>query len=196
MSFEPASRFRAAPWSIATAAVIALFALAPAAADEHRELGAHVHGWGTLNIAIEGSDLAMELQAPGADIVGFEYEAVSAQDKISVQDAAAQLARPLELFELSAGAQCSVTSASANLAGAEADTDHEATDPHLGHHAEFEASYAFKCLDPSALTALDFHYFEKFPNAEGLVVQLISQSGTHRYEIRRAAPQLDLSGVM
>src|SRR6185369_1509759 len=45
------------------------------AAEEHRELGVHEHGRGTLNIAIEGNKVTMELEAAGVDIVGFEHAA-------------------------------------------------------------------------------------------------------------------------
>ena len=46
----------------------------PALAEEHRQLGPHQHGHGTLNIAIENGEVSMDLDVPGADIVGFENE--------------------------------------------------------------------------------------------------------------------------
>jgi len=54
-----------------------VLACTPAFAEETRELGAHEHGVGAMNIAIEAGTVAMELRAPGADIVGFEYQAKS-----------------------------------------------------------------------------------------------------------------------
>src|SRR5262249_38687966 len=52
------------------------FAVHPAAAQSaHRELGPHEHGRGTLNIAIEGNRVSMELEVPGMDIAGFEHAA-------------------------------------------------------------------------------------------------------------------------
>ncbi len=51
-----------------TGLVSAAFILAtPALAEEatHRQLGPHVHGQGTLDIAIEGKKIEMELVAPG-----------------------------------------------------------------------------------------------------------------------------------
>ncbi len=100
------------------AAIVGLaFAVAgstgPAAAQQ-RELGAHEHGKGTLNIALEGSRLTMELEAPGVDIVGFEHKAKSAKDKAVVANAKKQLAKPLALFKLPAAAGCVVKQAKAN----------------------------------------------------------------------------------
>ena len=81
---------------------------APAFAEEHRELGPHVHGHGTLNIAIEGSRVTMELEVPGMDIVGFEHAAKGNEQLAAVDKASKVLAGPLELFRMPAGAGCSV----------------------------------------------------------------------------------------
>ena len=74
-----------------TSLIIALMAPSVLFAQETRELGAHEHGHSALNIAIEGGQVAMELQAPGADIVGFEYEAISAEDRAKLDAAIAAL---------------------------------------------------------------------------------------------------------
>ena len=95
--------------------LVALFFLAAAtqsiAAEGHRELGAHEHGRGTLNIAIEGAKVTMELEVPGADIVGFEHAAKSRTEKAAVEKATTQLQAPLSLFGLPASAACRVTEA-------------------------------------------------------------------------------------
>ena len=113
---------------ISSAALLACLAT-PLAAEEARQLDAHEHGVGQLDIAIEGTEIAMELHAPGADIVGFEYEAENAVDRGAVDAAVAILARPLDLFLLSDSAACSVVRASAGL---ESEADHDDHDDH-GH---------------------------------------------------------------
>ena len=111
--------------------VIALIAAAPALAEEKRSLDSHEHGVGTLNIAVDGNDVAMEFHAPGADIVGFEYAASTAEDRAAIDAAVAALARPLDLFALPAAAACSVTKASAGLeAEAEGHDAHHDDDGH------------------------------------------------------------------
>ena len=62
---------------------------------QHRELGPHQHGHGTLNIAIEGGRVSMELDVPGADIVGFEHAPSTKAQRTAVDKAKAQLAAPL-----------------------------------------------------------------------------------------------------
>ena len=59
--------------------------IALTADTKHREAGAHAHGHGKVNIAIEGQRLSIELEAPGADIVGFEHEAKTAAEKAAVK---------------------------------------------------------------------------------------------------------------
>ena len=180
---------------------------APAAAQQTRQLDAHEHGVGELNIAFDGSRIAMELHAPGADIVGFEYEAESAEDRAAVDAAIALLARPQEIFVLPAAAECTVTHASAALEGEDRDEhgedDHEdhAEDEHDDHdedeerHAEFHAEYLLTCANPDAITGIEFAYFDRFENARELEVQIVTSSGAQAFEIERDAPSLDLSGM-
>ena len=85
---------------------VLIFAASSVAAEETRQLDSHVHGVSELNIAISGTTIAMELHAPGADIVGFEHAAVSAEDRAAVDQAIASLAKPLELFALPGSAEC------------------------------------------------------------------------------------------
>jgi len=197
---------------------ILTFLAAPAMAQDTRQLDSHEHGVGELNIAIDGQTVAMEFHAPGADIVGFEYEAESADDRAAVDDAVASLARPLDLFVLPAAAECSVVQASAELESEEDhedhddhnehDEDHDHSDEHAeGHddehdhddehadeasHTEFHAQYTLTCGNTKALSEITFAYFDTFENARELEVQIISASGAQAFEVERDDPTLDL----
>jgi len=189
----------------------------PAFAQEARQLNAHEHGVGQLDIAFDGDQIAMELHAPGADIVGFEYGAESAEDRAAVDAAVGALAKPLDLFVLTEAAGCSIVNASAGLESEEEhdahdddhDDDHAADegshDDHAdeGHenesdeadHTEFHAEYLLTCADPSAVTDITFAYFDAFPNALEVEVQVISDTGATSFEVERDAPTLDLRGM-
>jgi hypothetical protein len=108
---------------------LSTLAASPAFAQETRQLDSHEHGVGQLDIAIDGSQVAMELHAPGADIVGFEYGAQSDEDIAKVDAALLVLAQPLDLFVVPDAAQCSVVDARAEL---EAEDDHEDGDEDHG----------------------------------------------------------------
>lgn len=195
--------------------VLAILA-SPATAEGTRELDSHEHGVGELNIAFDGNTVAMEFHAPGADIVGFEYEAQSAEDRASIDAAVATLARPLDLFVIPAAAECSVVQASAAL---ESEEEHDAHEGHEdkhedGHvddhkdehhdedehadeagHTEFHAEYTLACGNPDAFSMITFAYFDAFENARELEVQIISNSGAKAFEIERDDPTLDLRGM-
>ncbi len=204
----------------ALAALTALTASSSAyAAEEHRELGAHEHGHGNLNIAVEDERVTMELEVPGMDIVGFEHDATTDDQKAAIEKAKAQLAKPLALFKLPAAAGCSVADAKVEIEHEEGDheaheqegkKDDEAAreahgkaehageghdDKHEGHNA-FHVTYALDCAKPASITAIDFDYFKLFANAHDLTVNIVTAKAQNKYEVRRDSPSLDLAGIM
>jgi hypothetical protein len=179
-----------------------------ASAEGKRQLDAHRHGHGTLNMAIEGKTLHMELEAPGADIAGFEHAAETAAQKASVKAAEKKLAAPLTLFALPGEAGCEVASAKVSLSG---ESDHEREKHSHGHesagvshkeqareedHSEFRAEYALTCANMDAITTIRFPYFDAFPNAEELAVTLITEKGQKAFEVSRSNPVIDIQGMM
>ena len=200
---------------------------------ETRELGSHQHGISTLDIAVEGTDIAMTLAAPGADIVGFEYQPETDADKAAVDHAIAALADPLALFTPPASAACTVVSATARLIleddeahdheddhghddhaekehdhdddhghddHAEKEQDHDEAHDHdedhaekaSGGHSEFEAEYLLTCSAPKELSQLQFAYFDKFPNAQEIRVQIVGSAGAQAFAVTDQAPSLTL----
>jgi len=189
--------------------LITLIAAFPAIAENARELDAHEHGVGTLNIAIDGTAVAMAFEAPGADIVGFEYAAESGADLAAIDAAVSTLGAPLDLFVMSDAANCSLVDAQAALEGEDGHDDHDeedhnelaeegsddrGDDDHADEagHTEFHAEYTLTCDKPDALTEIKFTYFDAFPNAKEVEVQIITTSDAQAFEVRRDAPVLDL----
>lgn len=182
---------------------LGIMCVSNSAGAQQRELGAHEHGRGTLNIALEGMRLSMELEVPGADVVGFEHAAKTRKDKAAVGTAKKQLSAPLALFKFPASAGCVVKSASV-VVEAEAHDHGHAKDvkahPHVSGdkpgHSQFHAQYEFDCKNPTSVTAIEFDYFRTFPGAEKLDVNLITSKGQSKYEVTRTKPRIDLVGMM
>jgi hypothetical protein len=175
------------------------------AAEEHRELGAHEHGRGTLNIAVEGNKVTMELEVPGVDLVGFEHTAKTRRDTSAVEKAKTQLMAPLALFKLPAAANCRVTEAKVEIEVGEHDHDAkmEPKDAGAGKggaksegHSEFHAQYALECASPGNMTAIEFGYFRAFAGAQKLDVNVITPKGQSKFEVSRASPSLSLAGMI
>jgi Protein of unknown function (DUF2796) len=180
------------------------------AAEDHRELGPHEHGVGRLNIAIEGKRISMELEVPGADIVGFEHEAGTAGQKAAVKKAKATLEGALGVFKLPAEAKCTLAEAKVAI-HAEGDHEHDHGDAkhddhdagakddgdgdHDHHHSEFHAAYAIDCAAPEKLTGIDFKYFGLFTGARKLDVNVVTATGQAHYEVTREKPQLKFGEI-
>ena len=143
---------------------------------------AHEHGHGALNIAVEGKTVLMELEVPGADIVGFEHDPKNDAEREKIAAALAILEAPLDLFLLPSEAGCSAVEIEAERHG-----DH-------GEHSEFHAEYRLVCDDPKKIDRIRFAYFETFPGAEELEIQLVTDKGAKGFEVERGEPELDLGG--
>jgi hypothetical protein len=183
--------------------------------ESHRQLGAHVHGQGKLNIAIEAGKLEMEFEVPAADIVGFEHSAGTPEQRAALSKANADLSKPLGLFRMPPAAGCSVVNVDVKL---ETEGDQHAKDhgDEKGHgheaaksaapkdegradpsgHAEFHATYRLACTAPAALATITFDYFKAFGRAQALEVNVISPKGQMRYQVTREKPSIGLAGMM
>ena len=200
--------------ALAGAGLAALFAVTglASAAEEHRQLGAHEHGHGTLNIAVDGKALSMELVAPGDDIVGFEHEPSTPEQKATVDKASLALGKPLDLFKVPESAGCKVGQAKVetrpetehdddDAKGAPAhgtdahDKDAKGGESHEGHN-EWHATYLLECTSPANLTAIEFTYFKAFANPQKLTVGLVTPKAQSSFEVTRDKPVLDLGGMM
>jgi hypothetical protein len=174
---------------------LAIISCAVPALAQHRELGAHEHGRGTLNVAIEGKRVSMELEAPGADIVGFEHAAKTRQQKAAVEKAKKDLLAPQALFKFPAAAGCTVSAATVELEdGSDGDAKPKGDADHA--HTEFHAQYTFDCQAPASLTSIEFGYFRVFTGAQRLDVSVITPKGQTKLEASRAKPRIDLAGIM
>lgn len=200
---------------IGGAAACVLLAAAAAGAEERRAVGAHEHGHGTLRIAVDGGALAMEFVSPGADIVGFEHAAETDADRARVEQALALLGDPAQIVVLPDAAQCRVVEASAETVGEHDDDGHEGEEHHDdedhhgdedhhddeenhggarhdAEHSEFVTTYLFDCADIAALDRISLAYFDRFPNAEELDVQILSADGAAALEVDAGHPVVEL----
>ncbi|MBK5537411.1 DUF2796 domain-containing protein [Pseudomonas sp. TH05] len=173
---------------------------------EHGSLGAHEHGVGRLNAALDGKTLELELESPAMNLVGFEHVASSDADKAKVAAARAQLEQPLVLFSLPKAAGCVVAKQELEspLFGDKPDADdHDEDEDHDedakdadGHehhheHSEIHAHYQFTCAKPEALKNLDLtQVFKTFPATLKIQVQLISPAGQQGVEATAKAASL------
>ena len=176
----------------------------PVLADDHQHsLEAHVHGIGTLNIALENQLLELQLESPAMNIIGFEYQPTTTADIQSVKAAQNKLSNAAELFAFSPAAQCRLTSVSienALLKGSGAhdhDHDHDHESQHEAdiaehQHNDISAHYQYHCATPAQLNSIDLAgLFKLFTQTEKIQVQLIV--GDHQQGAELSAKNTSLS---
>jgi len=171
---------------ILSLAVLPILFVTTTAVGQSRQLHSHEHGKGTLNMAIEGKIIAMEFEAPGADIVGFEHPAKNAADRAAIEKAKATLTQADQLFVLPNSAGCDLERAEVTL------LSEEASDTKSENHTEFFAVYQFGCADPDQISEVRLPYFSAFPNAQELSIQLITRRGSTGYDANRTSPAVKI----
>ena len=152
--------------------------------EEHASLDAHEHGVASLNVALDGQTLEIQLQSPAMNLVGFEHEAKSEADKAKVAATRQHLEQPQALFALPIEAKCALQDSELDspLFGGHAHEEHEHADEH--GHSDIDASYRFACANAEALQTLELgSFFGTFPGTEKLEVQLIGPSGQQGAEL-------------
>lgn len=171
--------------------------------DEHDSHGhgAHEHGHGHLNLVFDGNQLMIELQAPAADLVGFEHAAKSDEEKAQYAKAVAQLKQPDALLRFDPAAGCTLTQQALQAAKEDHDHDHDhdhqkSDGKHDEHqhddagHADMGAMYTYTCAEPAKLTGLEATLFSVYPSLEKLSVQGILPSGQTAAELTPSANKL------
>ncbi|WP_218753080.1 zinc uptake protein ZrgA [Vibrio parahaemolyticus] len=183
------------------AIVIGLSLSTVATAEEYRQHSAHVHGHVEFNIAQDGSDLLLEITAPGADVVGFEHAPENAEQEKTLQHAVATLEDSNALFAINPQAQCEIEEVHVehSLGGQHeehehhdheghdhdehAHHDHDEHDGHEGHdhsehsdHGEFTVQYRFHCAQVGELSRIQTDWFNQFPSTESVNVNLFTDT--------------------
>jgi len=161
--------------------------------EEHGSLGAHEHGVASLNVALDGQTLEIQLESPAMNLVGFEHEAKSDADKAKVASARKHLEQPQALFALPIEAKCALQDSELDspLFGDAEHAEHEHGDEHS--HSDIDASYRFACANAKVLKTLELgSFFGTFPGTEKLEVQLIGPSGQQGAELTPSNSRLSL----
>jgi hypothetical protein len=122
-------------WFLAFAIMLAV-ASSETLAGEQRHHDAHVHGIAHLNAAVEGTRLHLEFTSPAANIVGFEHEPRTPEQKDAIRKAIEKLEDGSTLFIPAPDAQCRLSKSSVK-------TDIEHDDGH-DEHAEHEKEHEHK----------------------------------------------------
>jgi hypothetical protein len=170
-------------------------------AEEFRHHEAHEHGVAHLNVAHDGKNLYIEMTSPAANIVGFEHQPRTQEQKAAVKEAIKKLEAWEALFVLPAGTEGGLAKSKVHTDIA-SDSDHTSEDTHTHEHnesgkkdgedkhrhqenhesnehqrhSEFKAEYHFVCKNPEKLVYIDVMLLSVFPSIEHIEVQLLTDT--------------------
>lgn len=165
------------------AIALALSLFSVAAAAQHAP---HEHGVATLQVALDGAHLHIELDSPLDNLVGFEHAPRNAREREAF-DAMMRRLRDLgALFELPAAAAC--VAAEPELALPHGPDAGKGT----GAHSDVRASYAFECSAPAQLSKLRIGLFDAFPRLKRLRVDAVTAAGQKRLMLDKSRRDLPL----
>ena len=149
---------------------------------------AHLHGFVTLNIAVQGGQLTVQLEAPLDSLLGFEHRPRTDAQRKAAESALAVINKPQDWLRPDAAAQCKLVRtdvqadalqpAAKPAAKADAKTD---------EHTDLEAAVDFTCAEPGQLKALDLGLFDAFPRINRIDVQVAGAGGQLKQTLRRPA---------
>ncbi|HCG5529896.1 TPA: DUF2796 domain-containing protein [Vibrio parahaemolyticus] len=194
------------------AIVIGLSLSTVATAEEYRQHSAHVHGHVEFNIAQDGSDLLLEITAPGADVVGFEHAPENAEQEKTLQHAIATLEDSNALFAINPQAQCEIEEVHVehSLGGQHEEHEHHDHDEHAHHdhdkhehdgheghdhsehsdHGEFTVQYRFHCAQVGELSRIQTDWFNQFPSTESVNVNLFTDTTQSATSLTKSNTQI------
>lgn len=153
----------------------ALLVSAPALA-QHR----HVHGEGTLDVAIDKDTITLKLELPLDAVTGFERAPKNDKEKAALANAEKLFNDAAALFIPTPAAQCTVQSAEVGMpkfAG--------------GEHADMDARYVFRCANPAVLKGIETTLFKNFRRLHRLETQRIGPTGQGAQRLSPKKPVLN-----
>lgn len=159
--------------------------------------GAHRHGHGQLQMAIEGNRVDLSFTSPAYNLAGFERDAQTPEEERHLQEIEDWLGTHPLVEGLSAS--CSVTGAEVHYAGSQQNDHHDkhshyehrhGDEGHQGHdghghgdsregdsHREYQVSQQLECNELGVSQGFDATVMTRFPELEALAVQWVSEAG-------------------
>lgn len=180
---------------------------------EKRSAASHTHGDAELAIVLENGVVTIELDSPLYNILGFEHEPETEEQKVKVENAEVQLSRGSNLFGFNAEAGCIAKSTNKDIHLFDHDDhanehhddhdkkddhdDHSDHDGHDGHdedtHKDVILQYEFDCKNPSSLTLVNVNLFEFFDELSEIDATYLGPSTQTQVKLTAASSKMDIT---
>lgn len=143
----------------------------------------HQHGHAQLQIALENNNIELILTSPAYNLLGFEHQPHTEQQKQTLENAKHWLTT--QALVTPNNGKCTVTSANMDFTAKTADQDHHEHDHHhddansqaKNEHANIEASQVLKCTGADFSGGFTTPLIGQFPEIQNLSVEWVTNSG-------------------
>lgn len=153
----------------------------------HRQHEAHVHGEAKLNISIDKKILVFELSTPALNVLGFEHEPRTHQEKERVNKVNKILSAYENVISIPnlncEQTQVEIISPYADEA-IQANNGHK-HEHHEEGHSEYYLSHSLTCKDMNRLEYVEVTLFDNFEGFENIKAIWINQTGAGSSEITK-----------
>lgn len=159
--------------------VLAMSPVAIAAHDHDHGLdhkhahAAHVHGTAKLEVAVEGAELHIHLEAPLDSLLGFEHAPGNDQERAAVARLRDLLGRGDKLFAPTTAAQCRFVGVDVVAPVLESKPGTAKGDG----HGDLDADFRFTCALPGKLTGMEVRLTDAFPRMRSIDAQVAGPKG-------------------
>lgn len=138
----------------------------------------HVHGEGRMDVAVDKGNLTLNLELPLDVAVGFERKPKNDKEKTTLEAAGKTLQDAGLLWVVNPSAGCQLVSVQVGL-------------PKFDDgHADIDASYVYRCANPSDLKTIETNLFKSFKRLYRLEVQHVGPKGQGAVRLTPKNPEL------
>jgi hypothetical protein len=149
----------------------------PTLAEEFEQHPPHEHGKVTINAALDGTQLMIELDSPAVNVVGFEHTPRTDNERAAVSAAAKLLGNGRGLFTMPTEARCQFEKTALKAPQWETTDDVSEQPEAPGQHADYEARFTYQCWSPDHLTWLEPALLDKLRNVTEARLNIATPKG-------------------
>ena len=138
----------------------------------------HVHGEGRLDAVVDKGNLSLNLELPLDVAVGFERKPKNGQEKAIFEAAEKILQDAGVLWMINPSAGCQLVSVQVGLPKFD------------GGHADIDASYTYRCANPTDLKTIETSLFKSFKRLYRLELRHVGPKGQGAIRLTPKNPEL------
>ncbi|KEA62606.1 putative zinc-binding protein [Marinobacterium lacunae] len=142
------------------------------------DINSHTHGNATLQLAFRNQELVIYLRAPAVDMVGFEHQAMTAEENTRERQLDSNMRSPAYWITLPEAAGCALSQVHLGkhhvISGrGVAPEIMDGNAPSVtSEHMDLNFTYSFLCANPQQFNRAEVKLFEHFPSLEKVNVKV------------------------